>query len=120
MKIGITERGDAGCDLSWYEKLDSVDGAIIITKKLSDGVIERLLNVSKPVILHCTCTGLGGTWLEPNVYDYKTQLNQLIKLIDKGFDKNRVVLRIDPIIPTDFGIEAACNVIDYIEKNNTF
>ena len=27
MKIGITERGDAGIDLSWAGKLDAVDGA---------------------------------------------------------------------------------------------
>lgn len=31
-KIGITEAGDAGLDLSWANKLDTVDGAIVITK----------------------------------------------------------------------------------------
>lgn len=40
MKIGITERGDAGIDFSWFDKLmepgrTGFDGAVLITKKLS-------------------------------------------------------------------------------------
>ena len=31
-KIGITEAGDAGIDRSWANRLDEVDGAILITK----------------------------------------------------------------------------------------
>lgn len=34
-RIGITERGDAGLDLSWQHKMDTVDGAIVITKYLA-------------------------------------------------------------------------------------
>lgn len=34
-KIGITEAGDAGLDLSWVNKLDTVDGAVVITKCIS-------------------------------------------------------------------------------------
>ena len=34
-KIGITEAGDAGVDLSWVEKLDRVDAAVLITKCVS-------------------------------------------------------------------------------------
>lgn len=34
-KIGITEAGDAGIDLSWVDKLGAVDGAIVITKCVS-------------------------------------------------------------------------------------
>ena len=34
-KIGITEAGDAGLDLSWKEKLGTVDGAVVITKCVS-------------------------------------------------------------------------------------
>ena len=56
MKIGVTERGDAGIDFSWYDKLDTVSGAIIITKKISDAFIDKILTASKPIILHCTCT----------------------------------------------------------------
>lgn len=31
-KIGITEAGDAGVDLSWGEKLNRIDAAVLITK----------------------------------------------------------------------------------------
>lgn len=117
MKIGITERGDAGIDFSWHDKLDKVDGAVIITKKLSDKFNEKLLTASKPVILHCTCTGWGGSWLEPNVQDFKTQLNYLTKLIDAGFPTENVVLRIDPIIPTEEGVNRAKAVLDYVLEN---
>lgn len=114
LKIGITERGDAGIDFSWYDKLDTVDGAIIITKKLSDAFIDKLLTASKPVILHCSCTGWGGTWLEPNNPSYKDQLSLLSKLIQKGFPAENIVLRIDPIFPTEEGIAKACAVLDHV------
>ena len=37
MKIGFTERGDAGLDLSWYDKVHTqhCDGLIAITKNLT-------------------------------------------------------------------------------------
>lgn len=118
IRIGVTERGDAGLDFSWYDRLNYVDGAILITKKLSDDFIEKIISAPKPVILHCTCTGWGGSFLEPNVPDYKTQLNYLKKLIDKNFDTNRIIIRIDPIIPTNDGLERTKNVLDYILDNN--
>lgn len=117
MKIGITERGDAGIDLSWHDKLDTVDGAIIITKKITDAFIEKILTSSKPVILHCTCTGWGNTWLEPNVPCYKEQIDMLKNLVSKGFPLENIVLRIDPIIPTTEGIQRACEVLEYANSN---
>lgn len=113
MKIGITEQGDAGIDFSWKDKLSTVDGAILITKKLSDRFIDTVLTVSQttPIIVHCGCTGWGGTWLEPNVSTKETQLSYLHKLIQKGFPASNIVLRIDPIIPTEDGIQRACSVI---------
>lgn len=113
MKIGVTERGDGGIDLSWVNKLDKVDGAIIITKNLTDECIEAILNNQEKLLLHCTCTGLGGSVLEPNVPDYKIQLKQLQKLVERGFDASRVVLRVDPLIPTDKGLKTAQEAFDY-------
>ena len=43
MKIGITERGDAGLNFDWRDKLPSVDGAVLITKCLNDDFIEAVL-----------------------------------------------------------------------------
>lgn len=119
MKIGITERGDAGLDLSWYDKLTTVDGCILITKNLTDAFIQKVLQTDmSKIIIHATCTGWGHTWLEPNVPSYKWQLNQLIKLIDLGFPANHIVLRIDPIVPTDEGLMALRNVLDYTLAHN--
>lgn len=107
MRIGFTERGDAGIDFSWYQKLNTVDGAVIITKRLSPECNRLLLTTSRPCILHCTCTGLGGTRLEPNVPAYGVQLDLLADLVAAGFPSERIVLRIDPVIPVPRGLDAA-------------
>lgn len=119
MKIGITERGDAARDLSWTNTLNSYDGAILITKTITTDFAHAVLNAKKPLIVHCTCTGYGGTELEPNVFDYKTQLNSMKHLIDAGFSKHNVVLRIDPIFPTQKGLRNAANVLEYFLTLNT-
>lgn len=112
--IGITEQGDGGLDLSWADKLSSVSGAIVITKNLNDRCIRKLLEHRDNVILHCGCTGLGGTVYEPNVPTYGWQLNQLADLIHQGFDAEHVVLRIDPIIPTPYGLGRVRDVLNYV------
>lgn len=43
MKIGITERGDAGRDFSWESKLSSVAGAVLITKNITDAFIDKVI-----------------------------------------------------------------------------
>lgn len=112
MKIGITERGDAGLDLSWQNKLTSVDGAILITKNINDAFIDAVMNSAKPIIIHATCTGWGRTPMEPNVPVPQTQLDGIQKLIDKGFPADRIVLRVDPIIPcVNEGLDRAASVI---------
>lgn len=116
MKIGITERGDAGLDLSWKDKLSTVDGAVLITKFIHDLFIKQVMDVVNngyPLIVHATCTGWGGTIIEPNVPSWEHQINQLQKLIKKGFPMERCVLRIDPIFPTKRGLERVCEVLDY-------
>ena len=101
MRIGITERGDAGIDLSWLSKQDYVDGLILVTKNVTWELFRQALTqLKKPFILHCTCTGMGGTKWEPNVPDPHHQMTCLKKLIDSGIvDKRNVVIRIDPINP---------------------
>ena len=42
-KIGVTEAGDAGVDLSWEEKLDDVDAAVLITKCVSPDFFDATL-----------------------------------------------------------------------------
>lgn len=112
MVIGITERGDAGRDLSWTCSINFMDGAVLITKAMTPAFINAVLDCRKPTIVHCTCTGCGGTVLEPGVPAPSMQLNNLKCLIDMGFPASRTVLRIDPIFPTDKGLAKAKAVLD--------
>ena len=107
MKIGITERGDPSIDFSWVEKVEAMDGIILITKNLTDKVIgEASKNLNK-YVFHISCTGYGGTVVEPNIPRFCEQLNQAKKLLDMGVPVERVVIRIDPIIPTTKGLRTA-------------
>lgn len=109
---GITEAGDASMDYSWEQKLDTVTGATLITKFPSDKFLVRVLPYSnKPVMLHITITGYGGTAVEPHVCKPTYALQQIRKLIDMGWDPKRIVLRIDPIIPTQAGIWRFATVV---------
>ena len=116
MLIGITERGDAGRDLSWLPKLkqNGLDGVILITKSADLPDFQQALlsahNITQ-TILHATITGWGGTAMEPNVSDVDTVIDSLRTLIQSGYPAERIVLRVDPVIPTDEGIARACNVL---------
>lgn len=111
IKIGITERGDAGLDFSWMTKAKGYDGIILITKHLSHLFIEEANKIN--CIVHATITGLGGTIYEPNV---PTLIMSKIyfDLLVKTLGPERVVLRIDPIIPDDSGAAKAINVYEQI------
>jgi hypothetical protein len=115
MRIGFTERGDAGLDLSWAQKLDSVDGAIIITKNANPKFSEALLKAHEDhpnkLVVHIGCTGLGGTWLEPNVPHPTKQLDAAASLVERGFPLDHVVIRVDPIVPAEGAITRAAKVI---------
>ena len=115
-KIGVTEQGDASLDLSWVNKLNSVAGAVLITKELTGPFVAQLLAHQDKVLLHMTCTGYGGTVLEPNVPDLSTTLMRLDELIKRGFPMQRIVARVDPIIPTEKGIATARKVIEAVHR----
>ena len=131
MKIGFTEQGDAGIDLSWTCKLenDEVDGAVLITKNITPAFIDnvgRLNRMGKKVIVHATTTGWGGSIVEPHVPTYQQQIKSLVRLIEhgsssdnlinQGFPAEKCVLRIDPIIPTPQGLICVKNVLLEMEK----
>ena len=98
-KFGITERGDAGLDLSWQNRLNAVVGAIIISKSDSIELENALLKHKDKCIYHATCTGLGGTLIEPNVPSVQNKLKHIWRLIDQGFPRNQIIIRIDPLLP---------------------
>lgn len=111
MRIGITERGDPSIDFSWVEKMKNMDGAIIITKNLTDKVIDEAKPYFDKIVFHVTCTGYGKTIVEPNIPAYTDQLSQARKLLSEGFSPERVVIRVDPVIPTEKGLKRAERVI---------
>jgi hypothetical protein len=103
MLVGITERGDAGLDLSWQNWKGP---KILITK-----APQNLLSVDlENAIVHCTITGWGGTKIEPNVQPKEVTLAAYETLVSKLGGK-RVVLRVDPIFPTEKGLARALEVI---------
>ncbi len=114
VRIGITERGDAGLDFTWMNKANDFDGMILITKNLSYGFIERVEKAN--AIIHATITGHGGTIYEPKVPPLSISKQYFQQLVDK-IGQERVVLRIDPIIPTDSGIAKAIYVYQQLHEN---
>jgi DNA repair photolyase len=118
--IGITERGDAALDKSWVSWVKDGKPAILITKDPSK-LIDRLVQIKNPnVIVHTTVTGFGSTKLEPGVPHPDIALDHTKDLVD-FLGRERVVLRIDPIIPTTKGIQTAIKTIhgwDYREPKD--
>lgn len=111
VKMGVTERGDAGLDFTWMRIAKDYDGVILITKHLSHLFIQEA--VKKNCIVHVTITGHGGTIYEPNVPKLLMSKMYFDMLVDK-IGTERVVLRIDPIIPDDRGVAVAINVYEQI------
>lgn len=108
-RIGVTEIGDPCFHLEIFDNL--YRGNIIITKHLTDKLCGNLIENSDKIILHLSCTGYGGTIVEPFVPPYQNTYSQCIDMIKAGFPSSHIVLRIDPIIPTSKGIKLAMNVI---------
>ena len=112
-RFGTTEISDPCFHLEIFDNL--YDGNLIITKRLTDKLIEKILENKEKIILHCTVTGMGGTKIEPLVPKKEWSYNQLKKLLDGGFPVKQVVLRVDPIVPTKKGIETAIETINMFE-----
>lgn len=116
--IGITERGDAGLDFSWVDKLNSCEASILITKCISDRFIKEAVkahNENHKLIVHVTVTGYGMSILEPRMRGAEWVRKQIIKLIGRGFPVEQIVLRVDPIIPTEKGLERVDFVLNFFK-----
>lgn len=108
-RIGVTEIGDPCFHLEIFDNL--YRGNIIITKHLTDKLCGKLIENSDKIILHISCTGYGGTIVEPFVPPYQKTYSQCVDMMKAGFPSSHIVLRIDPIIPTDKGVKLAMNVM---------
>lgn len=107
--IGITESSDIAFNLDAFDNL--YDGNIIITKRLTNALIDKLIEHKDKIILHLTVTGYGGTKIEPFVPKYEVTYKKFKTLLEKGFPIEQCVLRVDPIVPTNKGFLLACRVI---------
>ena len=106
-KIGVTERGDAAVHLSeWIGKISRMNAVIAITKGITSELSECLLRpgIKEKTILHATITGYGGTMLEPGAPTLAESYARISEFIRNGFPAKQIVLRIDPIIPTNKGL----------------
>ena len=113
--VGITETGDIAFDLKAFDRLHAAN--IIITKRLTDMVIEKLVQHKDKCILHLTVTGWGGTKVEPLVPTTAWSRAQLTKLLQAGFPVSQVVLRIDPVILTNEGVGRLSHVLTLFEDS---
>lgn len=107
-RVGISEAGEIAFNLDAFDRLYRAN--VIITKSLTDKLIDKLIRNKDKIILHVTCTGYGGTQLEPFVPTPEKTHAQVMKLVSAGFPVSHIVLRIDPIIPTAEGRKTAYNV----------
>lgn len=113
--IGMTETSDPAFNLDIFDRLYS--GNIIITKHLTNKVIDKLVENKDKCIVHCDCTGMGGTKIELFVPTVEQTYNKFIQLIEKGFPIEQVVLRIDPVVPTEKGINTAKHVLETFKNS---
>ncbi len=123
--IGVTEHGDAGRNLLWVKSIlnDTVKGGVLITKTITLEFGKAVLACPKPLIIHCTVTGWGGSAMEPGAFPFHVQLDALEQLVEAGFPASHCVIRIDPIIPLqrtsdkipfDNGTKLVCDVLSYL------
>jgi len=94
-KIGITERADPTVNLKWRAWAAEGNPAILVTKM--PRLLYSMIGGCKNIIVHCTITGLGGTAIEPKIDPADISLEYYHRLCDH-LGKERVVLRIDPIV----------------------
>ena len=108
-RIGTTETYDPSlCIDSWKNTIGEYDFILYITKVLNPEVISVLTSdefMKKMSIIHLTCTGWGGSFLEPNVVAPEVFCDKAKQLIAAGYPAERIVWRVDPIVPIVEGLE---------------
>ena len=107
--IGVTEAGEIAFNLKSFRNL--YKGNIIITKRLTDELISLLVKHKEKIILHLCVTGFGSTRIEPFVPPMEDTYKKFVQLLEQGFPINQVVLRVDPIVPSERGGETAIKVL---------
>ena len=84
-QVGITESGEIAFNMEAFDNLRKAN--IIITKRLTDKLIDKLVENKDKIILHLTCTGMGGSKIEPFVPTVNSTVEKFKILLEKGFAK---------------------------------
>ena len=108
-RVGVTESSEVAFNLDCFDNLYKAN--IIISKRLTDKLINKLVENKEKIIFHCCVTGMAGSRIEPFVPKTEETHAKLVKLIEAGFPVSHVVIRLDPIVPTERGMNTALNVI---------
>lgn len=103
----------------WKHRYNEFDFVLFVTKSLTHTLCSMLVeddsnwNFSrKASILHVTATGWGASPVEPGVPELKQTVMKVRDLIRRGYPAERIVWRIDPIIPTIEGISRFASSVD--------
>lgn len=80
------------------------------TNLLARDELSEVLSQVGQVFVHWTITGLGGTFLEPNVPPPEHQFALLDRLLDYVGDPRRIHWRFDPLVSASQGGRRASNV----------
>ena len=113
-RIGTTENGDAGLDLSWTGRMAQVDGAVLTSRSLNPEFASALLRYRNSVVLHIAMSGYGYSVLEPRVPKFESLTTDLCQLVEQGFPADHVVIRVDPIVPTEKGLMRSLEVMEHL------
>jgi DNA repair photolyase len=118
--IGITERGDAALDTSWTDWVKNNNPTILITKNplLLASHLLKFSDIPN-VIVHATITGYGNSILEPNVISVEKAFKG-VRILKEFLGSQRIVIRIDPIIPTYKGLQRALEVLNLSKPIDNF
>ena len=109
--VGMTEFSDPVFDRSWERwVLEKRNPTILITKNFGKLIQEYPLILAQDnILIHATVTGYGGSFMEPNVRPPQ----EILDWLRSNIYKERVVIRIDPIIPIEPFISQSKQIYDY-------
>jgi DNA repair photolyase len=117
-EIGITEASDPAFDHGWTKwAIDERKPTILITKNIKKLLTDFPgLENQNNIIFHATITGYGGTFIEPNV-PKPLELTEFLHTVQ---NKERFVIRIDPIICLKLCVRQAKRIKDELSDFSRF
>lgn len=87
-----------------HKKLTDIN--IIRTKRINDDFIKFAILNKHRLYLHVIINGQGSSDLEPKIPKVKDMFDNIVKLLEAGFDKNKILIVVDPIIQNGLGIKS--------------